>query len=33
VRQLLASAGFVSVATRRDLAGNERISGGCWCAE
>ena len=30
VRQLLAAAGFQSVASRRDLAGIERCSGGQW---
>ncbi len=29
VRRLLAAAGFVQVATRRDLGGHERCSGGC----
>lgn len=33
VRKLLIEAGFGAVATRRDLAGNERISGGRWSAE
>jgi release factor glutamine methyltransferase len=33
VRRLLASAGFSAVATRRDLAGHERITGGCWGVE
>ena len=30
VRELLASAGFSQVASRRDLGGIERCSGGCW---
>ncbi len=30
VRTLLRQAGFVSVQSRRDLAGIERCSGGCW---
>ena len=30
VRGLLEAAGFANVATRRDLAGNERCSGGQW---
>ena len=30
VRQLLQSAGFQAVATRRDLAGIERCTGGLW---
>jgi release factor glutamine methyltransferase len=29
-RARLLAAGFVSVSTRRDLAGNERVSGGLW---
>lgn len=29
-RGLLQAAGFAAVATRRDLAGHERCSGGCW---
>lgn len=33
VRELLARTGFGAVATRADLAGNERISGGCWRVE
>ena len=33
VRSLLAKAGFGNVATRLDLAGLERISGGRWHAE
>ncbi|MDO8861338.1 peptide chain release factor N(5)-glutamine methyltransferase [Haliea sp. E1-2-M8] len=32
VRQLLTDAGFGAVATRRDLAGLERITGGHWSA-
>lgn len=31
VRELLQCAGFDAVATRRDLGGNERVSGGRWC--
>ncbi len=31
VRELLATAGFSQVASRRDLAGIERCSGGRWC--
>ena len=30
VRQLLRAKGFVEVQSRRDLAGIERCSGGCW---
>jgi release factor glutamine methyltransferase len=30
VRDLLAHAGLVEVASRRDLAGHERCSGGRW---
>lgn len=30
VRQLLQSAGFEAVSSRKDLAGIERCSGGCW---
>jgi release factor glutamine methyltransferase len=30
VRQRLAAAGFVDIATRRDLAGHERCTGGRW---
>lgn len=30
VRQLLQNAGFESVSSRKDLAGIERCSGGCW---
>lgn len=33
VRALLSESGFVSVETRRDLAGRERVSGGCRDAE
>lgn len=33
VRTMLQEAGFTGVATRRDLAGQERISGGRWYAE
>ena len=33
VRGLLQEAGFSRVETRRDLAGQERISGGCFGAE
>lgn len=33
VRNLLGEAGFSEVATRRDMAGHERITGGCWHAE
>lgn len=33
VRQALAVAGFAQVATRRDLGGNERITGGRWHAQ
>ena len=33
VRKLLRLAGFRDVVTRRDIAGQERISGGRWCAE
>jgi len=32
VRQLLRAKGFVDVQSRRDLAGVERCSGGCWAA-
>jgi release factor glutamine methyltransferase len=32
VRQMLAQAGFALFASRRDLAGIERISGGCCAA-
>ncbi len=30
VREWLGAAGFESIATRTDLAGNERVSGGLW---
>ena len=33
VRRLLRQRGFREVATRRDLDGQERISGGCWGAD
>ncbi len=33
VRSLLQDAGFVEISTRRDLAGQERITGGCCRAE
>lgn len=33
VRRMLCEAGFCQVSTRRDMAGQERISGGCWHAE
>jgi len=33
VRELLKSAGFRRVETRRDLAGRERVSGGQWRAQ
>lgn len=33
VRSLLHETGFSRVSTRRDLAGLERISGGCWHAD
>jgi release factor glutamine methyltransferase len=33
VRELLCLIGFSSVATRADMAGHERITGGCWLAE
>jgi release factor glutamine methyltransferase len=32
VRELLREAGFARVSTRQDLAGLDRISGGCWRA-
>ena len=32
VRRLLLEAGFDAVSTRKDLAGLERITGGCWRA-
>jgi release factor glutamine methyltransferase len=30
VRALLRAAGFAEVFSERDLAGIERVSGGCW---
>jgi release factor glutamine methyltransferase len=33
VRALLLAAGFGQVSTRCDLAGRERVSGGCWHAD
>ena len=33
VRGLLQEAGFGHIETRRDMAGLERITGGCWHAE
>ncbi|HEY5762236.1 MAG TPA: peptide chain release factor N(5)-glutamine methyltransferase [Rhodocyclaceae bacterium] len=30
VRALLARAGFIAIASRRDLSGHERVSGGRW---
>ena len=30
VREMLAVAGFVSIASLRDLSGHERVSGGVW---
>ena len=33
VRGMLRNAGFRQVSTRRDLAGQERITGGCWHAD
>ncbi|NQX87924.1 MAG: peptide chain release factor N(5)-glutamine methyltransferase [Halioglobus sp.] len=33
VRRLLRQSGFSAVNTRRDLAGHERVTGGCWHAE
>lgn len=32
VRQMLAAAGFDNISTRRDVAGQERITGGQWHA-
>jgi len=32
-RDLFHSSGFFDVTTRRDLAGHERITGGCACAQ
>ncbi len=33
VRALLAEQGFCDIETRTDIAGLERVSGGCWHAE
>jgi release factor glutamine methyltransferase len=33
VRGMLRDAGFSAVGTRRDLAGHERVTGGCWRAD
>ncbi|MDG2272285.1 MAG: peptide chain release factor N(5)-glutamine methyltransferase [Halioglobus sp.] len=33
VRAMLHDAGFSQVSTRRDLSGQERITGGCWHAD
>jgi release factor glutamine methyltransferase len=33
VRQLLQTQGFQAIATRRDMADRERITGGCWHAQ
>jgi release factor glutamine methyltransferase len=33
VRGMLRNVGFHQVSTRRDMAGQERISGGCWHAD
>ncbi len=33
VRRMLTDAGFTQVSTRLDMAGHERISGGCWHAD
>jgi release factor glutamine methyltransferase len=33
VRRMLSTAGFENISTRRDAAGLERISGGCWHAD
>ncbi|MBK6738326.1 MAG: peptide chain release factor N(5)-glutamine methyltransferase [Haliea sp.] len=33
VRQMLAAAGFDTISTRRDVAGQERITGGQWHAD
>ncbi len=33
VRGMLLHAGFRQVSTRRDMAGQERITGGCWHAD
>jgi release factor glutamine methyltransferase len=33
VRRMLSDAGFTQVSNRLDMAGHERISGGCWHAD
>jgi release factor glutamine methyltransferase len=33
VRGMLRDAGFGAVSSRRDLAGHERVTGGCWRAD
>jgi len=33
VRELMRASGFVAVETRCDLAGHERVTGGCWRAD
>ena len=33
VRAMLSGVGFTAVGTRMDMAGQERITGGCWHAE
>lgn len=33
VRRMLLHAGFRQVSTRRDMAGHERATGGCWHAD
>ncbi|MEZ5573614.1 MAG: peptide chain release factor N(5)-glutamine methyltransferase [Halioglobus sp.] len=33
VRNMLSAAGFEQVSTRHDMAGHERITGGCWHAD
>jgi release factor glutamine methyltransferase len=33
VRELLAQRGFMQIESRCDLAGQERVSGGCWNAQ
>ncbi|MFM2450714.1 MAG: hypothetical protein RIS44_3164 [Pseudomonadota bacterium] len=33
VRELLRARGFAEVSSRRDLAGHERCSGGCWVGD
>lgn len=33
VRAMLCDAGFASVDTRPDMAGQERVTGGCWHAD